>query len=212
MLREFIESRRSELITRWTQKVARRSAAGPRPTHAEGGIPFFLDQLVRALREDPCATAFDGRDFLRRGFAAAQVVQDCGNLGAAITELAFECNAIIELNEFRMLDRCIDNAIAAAVAEHSFRDNSVVADHGALRLEERLETLSIELRSRIHATTLALTAIRLGHVSPNGATGAALSRSLIRLSSLIDHSLADVRGTARLALAMPSSSSNAVEY
>jgi len=167
---------------------------------------------VRALHEDPSATAFGGRDFLRRGFAAAQVAQDCGNLGAAITELAFECNAIIELNEFRMLDRCIDNAIAAAVAEDSFRDNSAVADHSALRLEERLETLSIELRSRIHATTLALTAIRLGHVSPNGATGAALDRSLISLSSLIDHSLADVRGTARLARAMPSSSSNAVEY
>jgi len=66
VLREFIESRRSELITRWTQKIAGRSAAGPRPTNAEGGIPFFLDQLVRALHEDASAMAFDGHDFLRR--------------------------------------------------------------------------------------------------------------------------------------------------
>jgi hypothetical protein len=177
-----------------------------------GGIPFFLDQLVSALHEDPSATAFDGRDFLRRGFTAAQVVRDCGNLGAAITDLVSECNAIIELNEFRTLDRCIDNAIAAAVAEYSLRDDASVADHSALQLEECLDTLSIELRSRIHAATLALTAIRLGHVSPNGATGAALDRSLTSLSTLIEHSLADVRGTARLGRAMPSFSSNAVEY
>jgi len=72
---------------------------------------------VSALHQEQSATVFDGRDFLRRGFTVAQVARDCGDLGAAITELAFECNAIIELDEFRTLDRCLDNAIAAAKLE-----------------------------------------------------------------------------------------------
>jgi hypothetical protein len=210
VLREFLQHRRSELLTRWTLKVARRPASVARPSDGEGGIPFFLDQLLGALQAEQAATVFDGHDFLRRGFTAAQVVHDCGDLGAAIAELAFEYRAVIELNEFRTLDRCLDNAIAVAVAEFSFHRNPALADHIPLQLEERLEMLSIELRNRTRAATLALTAIRLGHVSPNGATGAALDKALTSLSSLIDDSLADLRGTA--ARAMPSCSGNAVEY
>lgn len=195
MLHAFLKNRRSELITRWTLRVAKRLGPGPRPADVEWGIPFFLDELLSALQAEQAATLFDGREFLRRGFTATQVVYDCGNLREAITEVALERNAIIDLDEFRTLDRCLDNAIAAAVAECSFHENSTVADHTALRLEERRAALAFELRNRIRAATLALTAIKLGYVSPNGATAAVLDQSLIRLRSVIDHSLDEVRPT-----------------
>lgn len=196
MLRELLKNRRSELITRWALKVAKRLGHGPRPVDVEWGIPFFLDELLSALQADQAAPVFDGRAFLRRGFTAAQIVHDCGELREAIAEVALERDAIIELDEFRTLDRCLDNAIAAAVAECSFQQGSAPPGHTAVPLEERLAALAFELRNRIHVATLALTAIKLGYVSPNGASAAVLDQSLSRLCSFIDDALDEGRLTA----------------
>ena len=70
-----------------------------------------------------------GKDLLTLGYSVDQVVHDYGDLCQAITDLAFERDAPFAIDEFRTLNRCLDNAIADAVTEFSFqRESNLVAD------------------------------------------------------------------------------------
>jgi signal transduction histidine kinase len=221
MLHEFLASNRAALIERCRLKVALRSA--PRVTDAEltHGIPLFLDQLIKTLQveqtSDPmqsrkvsgpagggtpgssemgAAAAIHGRELLQHGFTVDQVVHDYGDLCQAITDLAFERQAPIEIDEFRTLNRCLDNGIADAVTEYAYQRNALVTTHDVQALNERLGFLAHELRNLLHTATLAFTAIKAGSVGVTGPTGAVLERSLIGLRTLVDRSLADVRVAA----------------
>ena len=220
MLHEFLTANRDALIERCRLKVAKRLA--PKVTNAEltHGIPAFLDQLIKTLRVEQTAeplrsrkvsgpaggvpamseigatAALHGRELSLQGFTVEQVVHDYGDLCQAITDLAFEGSAPIEIDEFRTLNRCLDNGIADAVTEYAFQRNSLVENIGVKALNERLGFLAHELRNHLHIATLAVTAIKAGNVGVTGATGAVLDRALIGMRSLIDRSLADVRVAA----------------
>jgi signal transduction histidine kinase len=221
MLHEFLTDNRTDLIERCRLKVSQRSA--PRVTHAEltHGIPLFLDQLIKTLQveqsSDPmssrkvsgpeggagpalsemgAAATLHGRELMQHGFTVDQVVHDYGNLCQAITDLAFERKAPIEIDEFRTLNRCLDNGIADAVTEYSYQRYAVLTNDGVQALNERLGFLAHELRNLLHTAALAFTAIKMGNVTVSGATGAVLERSLIGLRTLVDRSLADVRVAA----------------
>jgi signal transduction histidine kinase len=142
------------------------------------------------------AAALHGRELLQQGFTVDQVVHDYGDLCQAVTDLAFELKTPIETDEFRTLNRCIDNGIADAVTEFSYQRYSLLVTDGVQALNERLGFLAHELRNLIHTGTLAFTAIKTGNVAVNGATGAVLERSLIGLRTLVDRTLADVRVAA----------------
>jgi signal transduction histidine kinase len=214
MLHEFLSDNRADLIERCRLKVANRRE--PRPSDAElvHGIPLFLSQLTDTLRLEQAneraqanprspaphamghSAARHGRELLQHGFSIDQVVHDYGDLCQAITDLAFERKAPIEIAEFRTFNRCLDNAIADAVTEFADERDVLIADKGTAALNERLGFLAHELRNLIHTATLAVTAIKQGNVGLAGATGAVLDRSLVGLRNLIDRSLADVRVTA----------------
>jgi signal transduction histidine kinase len=221
MLHEFLTAQRATLIDRCRSKVAQRPA--PRATDAEleQGIPLFLEQLIKTLRveqtsepmrsreisgpsgggtpvlsEMGATAARHGRELLQHGFSVEQVVHSYGNLCQAITEVAFEHDAPIEVDEFRTLNRCLDNAIADAVTEFAYQHDLSIADRGLQTFNERLGSLAHELRNLIHTATFAVTAIKTGNVGFAGATGAVLDRSLIGMRNLIDRSLAEVRVTA----------------
>src|SRR5579859_8141450 len=220
MLHVFLTLNRADLIERCRLKVSKRLA--PKVTDAEltHGIPAFLDQLIKTLvveqtseplrsrkvsgpagggpvtSEISKTAALHGRELSLHGFTVEQVVHDYGDLCQAITVLAFECGAPIEIDEFRTLNRCLDNGIADAVTEYAFQRNSLVENIGVKALNERLGFLAHELRNQLHVATLAVTAMKAGNVGATGATGAVLDRSLIGMRSLIDRSLADVRVAA----------------
>lgn len=194
----------------------------PKVTDAEltHGIPAFLDQVIKTLQVEQTAeplrsrrvsgpaggapamseigttATLHGRELSMQGFTVEQVVHDYGDLCQAITDLACEHGAPIEIDEFRTLNRCLDNGIADAVTEYAFQRNSLVEDIGVKALNERLGFLAHELRNHLHVATLAVIAIRAGNVGAAGATGAVLDRSLIGMRSLIDRCLADVRVAA----------------
>ena len=221
MLHEFLAANRADLIDRCRLKVAKRRAPKPTDAQLEHGIPHFLDQLVKTLRVERSAeplqsrkvsgpaggdgsisseigstAAQHGHELLLHGLTVDQVVHDYGDLCQAITDLAFERNAPFEVDEFRTLNRCVDNAIADSVTEFSYQRDLLMADGGAQALNERLGFLAHELRNLIQSATLAVAAIKAGNVGLAGATGAVLDRSLTGLRDLVDRSLADVRVTA----------------
>ena len=174
MLHEFLTINRADLIERCRLKVVKRLA--PKVTDAElaHGIPAFLDQLIKTLRveqtsepmrsrkvsgpagggpdvsEIGATAALHGRELSLQGFTVEQVVHDYGDLCQAITDLAFESGAPIEIDEFRTLNRCLDNGIADAVTEYAFQRNSLLGNNSERALNERLGFLAHELRNHLH--------------------------------------------------------------
>jgi signal transduction histidine kinase len=196
VLHEFLESKRAEILARSQEKVAARAV--PRATEAElaHGVPLFLDQLIDVMKRSKLPSAEmnasatqHGNEMLRMGFGVGQVVHDYGNVCQAVTELAFELDARITMDEFHTLNRCLDDAIAQAVIEYERMREQSQSD----RETERLGFLAHELRNRLNTALLSFGILKGGDVTVHGSTGALLERSLKGLNDLIDRSLAEVR-------------------
>src|SRR6202051_207328 len=220
MMHEFLSNNRDDLIERCRIKVAHRPARGATDDQLQNGVPLFLDQLIQTLRVEQTADPMDsrrisgpascevsfsvigssaaqhGRQLLELGFSVDQVVHDYGDLCQAITDLAYERDAPFEVDEFRTLNRCLDNALADAVTEFSYQRDHAAADKQALAANEQAGFFAHELRNFLQTATLAFGAAKAGNLSLSGATGSMLERSLTALADLIDNSLAEVRATA----------------
>ena len=202
MLHEFIASNREEIIRRCRAKVATRSMPPPTDAEIDHGVPVFLDQLVGALRlgltsspEIGRSAVQHGHDLLLQGFTVSQVVHDYGDVCQAITELAVEMNAPISTEDFRMLNRCLDDAIAGAVTEYGRARDQSTLDREVARGGERLGFFAHELRNLVSTAIMAFEVLKTGNVGVAGSTGTVLHRSLIGLRALIARSLAEVRLT-----------------
>jgi signal transduction histidine kinase len=134
-----------------------------------------------------------GKALLELGFSVDQVVHDYGDLCQAITELAEQRDAPFRVDEFRTLNRCLDNAIADAVSEFSSQRDSAVAEKLATEANERLAFLVHEIRNSLQTANLAVRATELGGLTLAGATGSVLKRSLASMRALVDASLGEVR-------------------
>lgn len=131
-------------------------------------------------------------------FSLDQVVYDYGDLFQAIMELAVDRRASIDVDEFRTLNRCLDDAIAEAAVEFTYQHDLSFADRRVKAFNERLGSLAHEMRNLIHTATLVFTAIKAGNVGMAGASGAVLDRSLVAMRQLVERALADVRVPAEL--------------
>lgn len=215
---QFLVDNRNELISRCRTKVSLRSSPGKPGRELDHGVTIFIEQLIRTLAaekaSDPLlsrkvsgpagggkpvpseigeSATLHGRELMLKGFTVDEVVHDYGDLCQAISDLAFEQDVTIEVDEFRTLNRCLDNAIANAVTEFGYQRDLAVADSQALEFNERLGHLAHELRNQLCTATLALSIIRQGNVGLSGATGMVLDRALLGLGGVIDRSLAQVR-------------------
>ena len=202
MLREFIAENRDEIILRCRAKVATRSVPPPTEVEIDHGVPVFLDQLRNALRlgeitspEISRSAIQHGHDLLLQGFTVSQVVHDYGDVCQAITELAVELNAPISTDDFRTLNRCLDDAIAGAVTEYGRERNQSGIDGESARGTERLGFFAHELRNLMNTALMAFEVLKTGNVGVAGSTGAVLHRSLMASHALIIRSLAEVRLT-----------------
>jgi signal transduction histidine kinase len=217
----FLINNRDDLIARCKHKVAQRPRRAATMQQLEHGIPLFIDQLTRtleaealgqdaasnrisgaaggdghALSEIGVSAAAHGRELQQLGFTVDQVVHDYGDLCQAITDLAFERDAPFPPNEFRTLNRCLDNAIADAVTEFGrLREASLAIEYTAAA-NVRMGFFVHELRNALGTATLATSALELGNMTMAGATGAVLKRSLLILTALVDRSFSDVRKSA----------------
>jgi len=217
MMHVFLANNREELIERCRAKVAQRPLRSATSQQLQNGVPLFLDQLIQTLRTEQTskpmdsrrisgpsgggasiseigqAAALHGRELMALGFSVDQVVHDYGDLCQAVTDLAYERDAPFQIDEFRTLNRCLDNAIADAVTEFSYQRDFAVADRQANEMHEQLGFFAHELRNLLQTATLAFTAAKTGDLSLSGATGTVLGRSLDGLRDLIAQSLDEVR-------------------
>jgi hypothetical protein len=182
MLAEFVAVNRAELISRCRAKVAARSDSGPPDAGADRGIPMFLDQLLEELRHGTSAdteiartAARHGHDLLMQGYTVSQVVHDYGDVCQAITELAAESHASISTDDFRTLNRCLDDAIAGAVTEYG-RERDLPGE-SSIR-DGRRAMVARDLLKTIDISRVAFAAITSGKVGVAGSTGTVLRLAL----------------------------------
>ena len=212
MLHEFLTENRTELITRCRNKVAKRFAPAEIPTALDHGVPLFLQQLVEVLRleqrqphmYDPQpeptpapteigrAAAVHGADLLRLGYTIDQVVHDYGDVCQSVTQLAGEQEEPISIDEFRTLNRCLDDAIADAVTAFGSAGQALINDQ-AETLEQRLSFYAGEHKRLVNIALQSYTAIRTGHVGVTGATGTLLLHTLEEVRTLAERTLLQIR-------------------
>lgn len=195
MLDEFISVNRAEIIRRCRAQVAARFDALPTAAAVDHGVPMFLDQLLDELRHGPTANADiaraatqHGRDLLAQGYTVSQVVHGYGDVCQAVTELAVERQSAISAEDFRTLNRCLDDAIAGAVTEYGH-----VRDRGTAAEGSRATAVARDLLKTIEVSKVAFDAIQSGKVGVSGTTG-----TVLRLGLDTAHDLA-VRLLAELA-------------
>lgn len=218
MMYQFLANNADALIERCIKKVAMRPKRRATETQLRNGIPMFLSQLTRTLEAEQndkrresrqisgipggdnaivsemgVSAAAHGTALLALGYTVDQVVHDYGDLCQAITDLAVERDAPFTVDEFRTLNRCLDNAIADAVTEFSFQRDVSIAEQQSADVNERLGFLMHELRNSLSVAIMAVTAMETGSLSVTGATGAVLKRSHESMKRLIATSLDEVR-------------------
>jgi hypothetical protein len=115
-----------------------------------------------------------GHDLLRQGFTVGQVVHDYGDICQAITDLAVELAAPIATDDFRTLNRCLDDAIAAAVTE--FGRAQAITQAGETQ----------EVSTLTNTAITAFEVLQTGNVGVGGSTGAVVHRSLLAIRGLVD--------------------------
>lgn len=183
------------------------------PPAIDHGVPLFLQQLVEMLRTEQLsaagsgsvesrgilssseiarAAAIHGADLLHQGFTIDQVVHEYGNVCQSVTELAVEVYAHISTDEFRTLNRCLDDAIADAVRSWGLSRQIVINDR-AISLQARLDAYENEHRRLIDMALRAFAAIRTGNVGLTGSTGALLHHAITELQSLTQLALSELR-------------------
>ena len=219
MLYQFLSSNLPELVTRCRNKMAERTAPAEPPASMGHGVPLFLQQVVDTLRlehtppgspvapEDTHTTAnisrvarVHGADLLRCGYSVDEVVHEYGDVCQAITELAGERDQDISVGEFRIFNRCLDNAIADALTSYADAREVLINDH-EVTLEQRVRIFLDEQRRLVDIALHSHSAITRGTVGLNGATGMLFLHVLEELGSLTDKTLPELR----LAAAAPSS-------
>jgi signal transduction histidine kinase len=226
MLHVFLSNNRTELIERCRTKVSKRVLRHATDQQLCNGVPLFLDQLIRTLVAEDAGDSVlslrvsgpSGGDALRPseigvgaiahggallelGYSVDQVVHDYGDLCQAITELAGQRDAPFRVDEFRTLNRCLDNAIADAVSAFNAQRDSAVAVQLSTEANERLAFLAHELRNTLQAANMSVRAMEVGQLPIAGATGSVLKRNLASKRALVDTSVAEVR--ARSAAPVP---------
>jgi len=215
MLHELLTSNRNDLIRRCRQKAAKRFEPSETPAVIDHGVPLLLQQLVDTLRleqttptrdiaePEPAPTfseigraaASHGAELLRLGYSIDQVVHEYGDVCQSVTDLAVEQNALISSDEFRTLNRCLDNAIADAVLSFGCARRIAINDQ-AEALHAQMNAFADEQRRLVDIAIQSYSAIKTGTIGLTGATGALLIHALGELRSLPERALPDVRVSA----------------
>lgn len=142
VLHEFIFANRESIIERAKARVRARIGESSADAKVEHGVPVFLMQLVDALARDASANslrlvrlddsatvindsaALHGFELLKNGFTIGQVVHGYGDVCQVVTELASDTHTGISVDDFRVFNRCLDDAIAGAVTAYASQGKS----------------------------------------------------------------------------------------
>jgi hypothetical protein len=172
-----------ELINLYRDEIIRRceTTAGPQASGdwMPQGVAAFLDQLMVELRESPWrAEAVDevvmpgGDELVSQMSTVSHLTQPYRGVGRSVIDIALELNVPISADDFVMLDRCLDAAIAHAVTRHVSRQK-IGSDRAVNTLQDLTDT-----------AISAFEVLQTGTVGVVGRTGTLVLRSLMDIRAL----------------------------
>jgi signal transduction histidine kinase len=210
MLHGFLAHNFDELAARANANASARRWPSASTPGLERGVPQLLARLRERLHEETrtapltergigSTAARHARDLLEKGWSISQIVHDYAAVRQAITELAVAKGTAIDLDELGALSRCLDGAIAEAVAEYAH----LKAEATSHREVQRLGQVGHDLRDELQTALLSFRALKRGSADIDGIAGDALGRSLVGLRDLIDTRLSEdhLAATSRVSLA-----------
>ncbi|MBA5636586.1 hypothetical protein H3H37_05910 [Duganella sp. LX20W] len=209
MLYDFIQQHRSWLLdhARKLREARGQVALDPK---MEQGFSLFLDQLVDSLKIEqergmysssaisgpasgvPSQSAIgstasvQGAQMYDLGISLDDMVHSYGDLCHSIVGLAEAHDLRMEVAEYRLLNHCLDSAIANAVSEYSFRHDSAATIASERDEHRRLTALSEQFRKHLGTATTAIAALKARELTLGGITGTILERSLLNLDAILN--------------------------
>jgi hypothetical protein len=212
VLLKLLNSNRNELIERCRAKLASRFEPDTVPQVIDHGIPLFLQQLADILARERLtiarpamdaellltstdigrAAAINGVQLLRRGYTVDQVVHYYGDVCQSVAELAIEQHASISADQFRTLNRCLDEAIADAVSAFA-NDREAGRIAQAQLLHQKIGLFADRQRQLISLAIDTFAGLKTGRLGVTGATGTALVNLLYELRDEADRTLPELR-------------------
>lgn len=200
MLVKLLLENREDIIARSKARAAARSGAFPTARVFAVSIPLFVDQLIGMLQSRVASEqvarggAINGRSLLKTGLPIRQVVHCYGEICQTVTELAIEKGLSISTAEYKILNQCLDDAMAEAVTEYAQGREGSISAKGT----ERMGFFGHELRNLLGTAMLAFEVLQSGRVGVSGSTGEMLGRSLRGLRTLVERTLTEVRISAQV--------------
>jgi len=196
-LRDFLLDHRALIETQCRETLLNEAVPKPSLGELERGIPIFIDQLIslysrteKGMEVAIGKTAAEyGAQLFRLGFTISEVVHGYGAFCQVVTKLAGELKMPITAKEFEVLNRSLDVAIAEAVTEYEHQRDQELSQQNV----DRLGSFAHELGNALGTATISFDLIRMGTVGSGGQTAAALNRSLVRMNTLIECALSEVR-------------------
>jgi hypothetical protein len=88
-------------------------------------------------------------------------------------------DASISTDDIRMLNRCLDDAIAGAVTEFGREQNRSALNEETAWGNERAGFLAHEMGNLLNTAILAFEVLKTGNVGVGGSTGSVLHRTLM---------------------------------
>jgi len=208
-IHELLAARRDEVMQRWRELV--RGGITPEAvptTELIDHLPKYLDEVIVALTavagqpaidaaEATATAAGHGEQRLRLGFSLDSVVREYGAMRDAIVETARAAGATVTFDELQSIFTSTISGIAHAVSEYTFqRDAELQRQHN-----EHLGFVAHELRNQLSTAVTACDVLTTrGQLVPDDRGAAILTRSLGRMTELIDHSLQTARASSGLEL------------
>jgi signal transduction histidine kinase len=197
VLHDFLTEHREELLSRFSEKLHARHPDRPHDVVIDT-MPAFIDEVIKAERREgglpeetplpmdvPHAREHGGQRF-QFGFKISEIALDFGLVSDTIGELAIQHGVSIDARSYRLLNACIDNAIAQSLDAYTEqsrkRDNTGTA--------EWIGSLGHELRNALNTAQMSFGVLRSGQVGLDSQTARVLERSLRRLDRLIAQTLA----------------------
>lgn len=209
MLSDFIRSHHDWLTGR-ARELRLGRGQPPNDAATEQGFALFFEQLVESLEIEQAVgahssvavsgpqsgipsnskigeIAYDqGAKFFLQGTTIDNLVHSYGDLCHSIVDLVQKESIQLQVYEFRMLNHCLDNAIATAVTEFSFQHDEAISAGNVQSQRVQMSEVMEHLRREMGTASTAIAALRARELSLGGVTGGILERSLRTLSKILN--------------------------
>jgi signal transduction histidine kinase len=158
-----IREQRHVLLGRWRRQVRELPSATDLSTPTlNDHMPYLIDELARALEEQPDEAAEDallrgsppihGRQRLQDGFNVEEVVAEYNVLRACVHDVAEEYGMVIQGSDLRVVNRVIDEAIGLAVQTYATQLSLEIKKHR----DQHVAFVAHDLRTPLQAISLTV--------------------------------------------------------